>query len=117
MLIIYLKIFRNNYFVTISNKQANILFSRSSGLQGLTNTNKKKIESLNLILNDCFKHILNLKKKNTIYLKIDVFFKYTLYNIYVKFLQFFNKYKIKFSILNIINKISYAGCRKKLLKN
>jgi hypothetical protein len=115
MLIIHLKIFRNNYFLIISNTIGKILFTINSGQVGFKNISKCSIESLKIILQQGFKFFIGLKKKR-MFFKLEVSIKYILYEIYKQFLIFFQKYKTKIPILKIINKISHSGLRKKFFK-
>ena len=115
LLILHLKIFRNNYYLILSNSLGKILFIKNSGNLGFKNTNKKNIESLKLLFSNVFQYIFKLKENKKIFLKIEGSKKKILRDIYKQFLKIINKYKIKILGLLIINKITFNGCRKKKL--
>lgn len=115
ILILHIKIFRNNFFLIISNMLGKVLFIRNSGMLGFKNMNKREIETFKIILLSSLKFILTLKKKK-IFLKLEGQKKFFLREIYKQLLNLLNKFNIKILGLSIINKISFNGCRKKKIK-
>lgn len=113
LLILHIKIFRNNYYFILSNILGKVLFKKNSGILGFKNANKKSIEALKLIFFIVFKYIFKLSGTNKLFLKLEGSKKNILREIYKQFLKLLNKFKIKILGLIIINKISFNGCRKK----
>lgn len=116
LLILHIKVFRNNYYLILSDSVGKVLFTKNSGMMGFKNTTKRSIEAFKSILFEVFKKIFYLKVKKKIFLKIEGSKKYILREIYKQFLKMLNKYKIQTLGLVIINKIAFNGCRKKKIQ-
>jgi ribosomal protein S11 len=113
MLLFHLKIYKNNYYVIVSNTIGKILFTLNSGQVGFTHINKSSIEALKQIIKTSFNTLIHLNL-NKLFFKIEVSNKYKLYILYKESIILLNKYKINILILTIANKISHGGCRNKL---
>jgi ribosomal protein S11 len=113
MLLFHLKIYKNNYYVIVSNTTGKLLFTLNSGQVGFTHINKNSIEALKQIVKMSFNKLIHLNL-NKLFFKIEVPNKYTLYILYKEFILLLNKYKINMLILTLVNKISHGGCRNKL---
>lgn len=116
LLILHIKVFRNNYYLILSDSVGKVLFTKNSGMMGFKNTTKRSIEAFNSILFEVFKKIFYLKAKKKIFLKIEGSKKYILREIYKQFLKMLNKYNIQTLGLVIVNKIAFNGCRKKKIQ-
>jgi ribosomal protein S11 len=116
LLIVHIKILRNNYYVILSNTLGKILYTKSCGIYNFKNIQKRNIESFKIIILDIFKYISQENFNNKIFFKIDGSKKNILREIYKQIFFFINKYKIKILGLIITNKIAFNGCRKKIIK-
>lgn len=114
LLIIHVKILRNNYYVILSNTLGKILCTKSCGNYDFKNSQKKNIESFKIIILDIFKYISQQDFSKKIFFKIDGSKKKILREIYKQIFFYINKYKIKFFGLTITNKIAFNGCKNKI---
>ena len=113
MLVLHLKIYRNNYFVIVSNTIGKTLFTKSSGQVGFNNIKKCSLDALKQILEQTFFFIIGLITKHKIYFKIEIVTKFLLYEIYKQIILNISKHKFEIPVLKIINKISHSGCKQK----
>jgi ribosomal protein S11 len=116
VLILHIKIFRNNFFLIISNMSGKILFTNNSGISGFKNMNKKDMESLAIILLNGLKFILKLEEKKKIFLKLEGQKKNLLREVYKQLLNLLKKFNHKILGVIFVNKVSFNGCRKKKIK-
>lgn len=116
LLILHIKVFRNNYYLILSDSWGKVLWTKNSGMMGFKNTTKRSIDAFKSVLFGVFKYIFYLKAKKKIFLKIEGSKKNILREIYKQFLKMLNKYKVQVLGLIIINKIAFNGCRKKRIK-
>ena len=116
LLIVHIKILRNNYYVILSNTLGKILYTKSCGIYNFRNIQKKNIESFKIIILDVFKNISQKNETKQIFLKIDGSKKNVLREIYKQIFFFVTKYKIKILGLIITNTTAFNGCRKKIIK-
>jgi hypothetical protein len=116
LLILHIKILRNNYYLILSNTLGKILYTKSCGIYNFRNINKRNIESFKIIILNLFKSISQKDNNKKIFLKIDGSKKNFLREIYKQIFIFIYKYKIKILGLLIINKTAFNGCRKKIIK-
>ena len=116
LLILHIKVLRNNYYLIMSNTLGKILYTKSCGIYNFQNINKRNIESFKTIILNLFKSVSQKDNKKKIFLKIDGSKNFFLREIYKQIFVFIYKYKIKILGLLIVNKISFNGCRKKIIK-
>jgi ribosomal protein S11 len=116
LLILHIKVLRNNYHLILLNTLGKILYTKSCGIYNFKNIQKKNIESFKTIIVNIFKYISQKDNKKKIFLKIDGSKKNILREIYKQIFLFIYKYKIKILGLQIINKIAFNGCKKKIIK-
>ena len=116
ILILHTKIFRNNFFLIISNISGKVLFTKNSGFYGFKNMNKKDIESFKVMLLNALKFILKFQDEKKIFLKLEGQKKNLLREIYKQLLNLLKKFNYKILGLIFVNKVSFNGCRKKKIK-
>lgn len=116
ILILHVKLFRNNFFLIISNLLGKVLFIKNSGVLGFKNMNKKDIEAFRLILLNGLKFILKFEDKKKIFLKLEGQKKSLLREVYKQLLNLSKKFNFKILGITLVNKISFNGCRKKKIK-
>lgn len=109
--------FKSNFFLIISNRFGKTLFTISSGNVGLKNIKKREFESVKILLLQGFKYLLKSNKTNNIFFKIEGSNSYFLSKIIKYFLSLKMKYSVNLIGVELINKKSHNGCKKKNKKN
>jgi len=71
IVIIHIKIYRNNFFVIVSDTKGKLVFSKSSGSFGFKNSLKVKSKAFSSLLSFVVKILLNKAKVFKVFLKFD----------------------------------------------
>jgi ribosomal protein S11 len=114
-IIIHIKCLRTNFFTIVSDNVGKVLFSKSSGMLNLKNTQKRTKDAFNDLLMSVIQFVLTLGTKIKIFVKLEG----TTKNLFLKkvgieFLNTLKRHNIFFCGLHLKNKISYNGCRKSI---
>ena len=107
-LVVHIKVYKSNFFLTISNGLGKVLLNINSGYLGFKNIQKRTTEAFNKVLLFSMEFLSRFQDKYYIFLKFESIKKRELYKIYN-----FLKKKLKISVIGfkIINRIPHNGCK------
>lgn len=110
-LLVHIKVYKNNFFIIISNVYGKVLFSKSSGILGFKNIHKRSSEAFSTICISAFTFIIR-SQVSFLFLKYEGIHLRVLRSITNQFMSFFKKYRVTILGFKVVNKIPHNGCRK-----
>jgi len=114
LIVIYIKILRGNFFISISNNSGKLLWNKTAGNVGFSNIKKRDKEALKALLNAGTQYLTNLEKIDQILIKMEGVKKMFFEQINTYFITSLKQSKIKIFGIKLINKIAHNGCKKPL---